>query len=457
LELNVELRWQAAEPRDDGAELAEIDEQVIRWRGVLSEMAQREAATRARLAQIQSSRAGSSPAVSDQRAWLAVGRQLAADLAGEVSRLARAAGSEQCVCRDAHPRLRPIAETLERQLDSLETLIDEQRLTLSAAELSMEATHLAGSQAELRRHVERLLDRRQALTHVAVVPRDESGDSQSAFSAADAQQLQSRRSELEQQRFQLLEQLQTHSRILRDVRAQRETVDRQRAALLSARSIEHVQRELADVQQKLESAANGTEQEKVFIGDDVPSDASDFLAHLTNGDLVQVTFAESGRGASVTNRAGETVRVESLEPAQLDQVYLSLCLASLRAASRQGIWLPLVLDEPFERLDARGAAALAAVLDAFCRQGHQVLVFTGQRAAAERLASYGGTAHDILSRRNANTTTNAQATGSEPTRRATVRKRRPKRLKSNGSTVAANDSVEAMEDKRADANRSDAA
>ena len=36
------------------------------------------------------------------------------------------------------------------------------------------------------------------------------------------------------------------------------------------------------------------------------------------------------------------------------------------------------LDEPFERLDARGTAALVAVLDVFCRQGHQVFVFTRQ-------------------------------------------------------------------------------
>jgi ABC-type sulfate/molybdate transport systems ATPase subunit len=76
---------------------------------------------------------------------------------------------------------------------------------------------------------------------------------------------------------------------------------------------------------------------------------------------------------------------------------LSLCLALLAAAGKKGIHLPLVLDEPFARLDARSTAALAAVLEDFCRLGHQVIVVTGQPAAAERLASVGATFHDMAS------------------------------------------------------------
>ena len=56
----------------------------------------------------------------------------------------------------------------------------------------------------------------------------------------------------------MLEESREHKGKLRDLRAERDTVERQRAALLSARSIEHVQRELADVQRKLEQAAAGT-------------------------------------------------------------------------------------------------------------------------------------------------------------------------------------------------------
>ncbi len=87
--------------------------------------------------------------------------------------------------------------------------------------------------------------------------------------------------------------------------------------------------------------------------------------------------------------------VESLSATERDQVYLSLCLALHSAAAQQGVWLPLVLDDPFVRLDGNGIASLAAVLDGFARQGHQVIVFTGQQAAAERMLSLGVIVHDI--------------------------------------------------------------
>lgn len=412
LELNVELRWQTAETSDWEAQLADLDDEIARWRTTLADLAQREASVRARLAQIQPADGVSAAAVTDQQAWLAVARQLAGDLAGEVARLARASASRQCVCRDAHPRLRPIAETIQRQLDVLESLIDEQQRSFGAAELHVEVDHLGRSQAELRRQLEHLLDRRHGLVRRAkpgrrpavleqvaetVACRDDlRSDADSSCSAADVEQLEQRRMELEQERFELVERLRTHGRKLRDLRAQRDTVDRQRAALLSARSIEHVQRELAAVQQKLERAANadGRHCETAILSDD-PVRASDYLAQLTNGGLVRLQLVEQGRWACVVNRAGNTVSIESLTAAERDQVYLSLCLALHSAAARQGVWLPLVLDDPFARLDASGTAALAAVLDEFSRQGHQVLVFTGQPAAAERLTSLGAPVHDI--------------------------------------------------------------
>jgi uncharacterized protein YhaN len=394
LEVKLDHHRPIAEPRTWEAPRNEVDDHVARVRSMLAELAHREASVRAQLAQLQAAQIGGGAPLPETRTWLAVARQLAADLAGEVARLARASASQQCVCRDAHPRLRPISETIERQLDVLETLMDEHHRSLAAAELQTEVDHLAQSQAELRRHLDRLLERLQSYT---------SGEARSAksnFSAADAEQLESRRLELEQQRFQLIEQLRARTRELRDLRASRETVERQRAALLSARSIEHVQRELTSVQQKLQQAASlcGNAGDPT-VADDNPARASDFLAQLTDGGLVRLTLVEQGRRACVVNRAGQTLRVESLTAPERDQVYLSLCLALLSAARRQAIRLPLVLDEPFERLDARGAAALAVVLDDFSRQGHQVIVFTGQRAAAERLASVGAAVHDIINLR----------------------------------------------------------
>jgi hypothetical protein len=68
----------------------------------------------------------------------------------------------------------------------------------------------------------------------------------------------------------------------------------------------------------------------------------------------------------------------------------------LAAAAEHGIRLPLVLDEPFLRLDAGATAALAAVLDDFCRRGHQVLVFTERTDAVDRLTSLGAAVQSIV-------------------------------------------------------------
>lgn len=416
IELNVELRWQTREA-PDVERPAELDVQIARCRQMLSELNERECAARARLAQLQTGRASAAAALFDQQAWIAVSRQLAADLTGEVARLARASASQQCVCCDAHPRLRPIAETIERQLAVLEKSVDEQRQAVCASELAIEVENLTRAQVELRRHLEHLLDCSQAQLRGSAMARQEGGAPTTVFSAADAEQLESRRLELEQDRFRLVEQVNSAAKKLKVLRGERDAVERERAALLSARSIEHVQRELAQVQKKLEEASHGTPDAEAPAAAEYLNQASDYLAQLTNGDLRRLMLFNHGRNAVVVNPAGETVTLDLLTAGQRGQVYLSLCLALLSAASRRGVWLPLVLDEVFDRLDARSTAALAAVLDGFSRQGHQVLVFTRQKEVAERFVSIGADTRDMIGlRQSALETVPSATTELRPTR-----------------------------------------
>jgi hypothetical protein len=170
---------------------------------------------------------------------------------------------------------------------------------------------------------------------------------------------------------------------------------------LSARSIEHVQRELAHVQKKLEEAGTTTASGETTITEECLLWASDYLAQLTNGDLRRLMLFNQGRNAVVVNERGESIALDLLSAAQRDQVYLSVCLSLLTAASRHGVWLPLVLDEPFERLDSRATAALAAVLEGFARQGHQIVLFTQRTDAAERLAAVGAEMRDMIDLRRA--------------------------------------------------------
>jgi hypothetical protein len=64
--------------------------------------------------------------------------------------------------------------------------------------------------------------------------------------------------------------------------------------------------------------------------------------------------------------------------------------------------LPTILDEPFGRLDGHATAAVAAVLDAFSRDGHQVLLFTSQPIAIDRLESLGATFFNVVDSRRWN-------------------------------------------------------
>ena len=398
LELNVELRWHTQETPDTERP-ATLEVQVTRCRQILAELNERESALRAQLAQTQTTRPNAAAVLVEQQTWLAISRQLAADLSGEVARLARASASQTCVCRDAHPRLRPISETIERQLSVLEKSVTEQQQAANAAQLAIEVDHLARAQGEMRRHLEHLLDRSQdQLRGTALARQNECGVT-TVFSAADAEQLESRRLELEQDRFRLANEVNTIAKRLKVLRGERDAVERERAALLSARSIEHVQRELAHVQKKLAEAGPSAAFGEESVADECLMWASDFLAQLTNGQLRRLMLLNQRRSAVVVDQHGETFAVQLLTAAQRDQVYLSLCLALLTGASRHGIWLPLVLDDPFERLDASATAALAAVLDSFSQHGHQVLVFTGQKEAAERLVAIGADTRDMISLR----------------------------------------------------------
>ena len=330
LELNIELHRQWDAPADQGPQLAELDAQIAHWRTVLGDLSQREAAVRGQLSQIKPAQGPLPATLTDQAAWLTVARQLAADLSGEVARLARASDSKRCVCGDAHPRLRPIAETIERQLDVLETLIADERSGLRAREFEAEIDNLGRTQAELRHYLEQLLDRREALSRttspsqsvVALPAGGETGD------------VAARATRIQQRYIQLPRTPSSSNRdgwnwnrsdsiwwgsceirlaTLRKLRSQRDAVERERAALLSARSIEHVQRELADVQRRIGTGGDRPRPaRRVAISPASVLQASDFLAQLTDGGIVRMIVEDHARRPCVVDREGRTLPVESL-------------------------------------------------------------------------------------------------------------------------------------------------
>lgn len=135
--------------------------------------------------------------------------------------------------------------------------------------------------------------------------------------------------------------------------------------------------------------------------------ASHFLALLTDGELVRLRLGRGGKACVITHD-GNALAVESLWSTQKDLIYMSLCFALISSLRRHGVRLPVVLDEPFARLDARTAAALVDVLDGLATRGHQVLVFTGRQEAARRFAEIGARVHEMAELQGVRPVTAAQ-------------------------------------------------
>ncbi|MEM8864847.1 MAG: hypothetical protein AAGF31_04805, partial [Planctomycetota bacterium] len=141
----------------------ELESQLEQWRATLAELEAREAEVRSELSAIHPDDAEPSLPLADQRAGLAVARRLTEDLESEVARLARSTASDICVCRDAHPRMNPLVDTLGKQLTRLAELAEQQERALHVQSLRSEAAHLSRSQDDLRKQLDHLLERRQTL------------------------------------------------------------------------------------------------------------------------------------------------------------------------------------------------------------------------------------------------------------------------------------------------------
>ena len=391
---------------------ADLDEQIGRWRAALAELERRRVELHTQRAQLQPNETSMEILLVDQRAYLVATRQLFADLQGEVARLARANQSDECVCGDAHPRIRPIMATLMEQLDALEALADQQERTTHATELEAEADHLARSQVELRSQLEHLLDRRQSLDRStrrrstvwpvrsapAAAPATARRNGLALCATTPLDELASRRIELWRERGRLHDELARLEPRLRNLRVERDEVERQRTEVLSLRANRELEQQLAEVQQELERSMNAPQHSAATVPFPVGvGQASDFLAQITDGELVQLRPGRHQADVYVVNRCGDSRQLDSLSPAERDQVRLSLCLAMLTACGQRGIRLPLIMDDPFQRLDGRETTALTAVIDEFARRGQQLLLFTAQPSAVERFAALGAQLHDMAS------------------------------------------------------------
>ena len=414
-------------------ELEQLDAQIGRCRQTLSDLQSREATVRRELAEVHpDGTADSASSLADQRATVGVFERLLDDLDAEVSQLARSHEPGRCIGCDSHARISPVAQMLRQQLYALCGQVTEQERTVRRIQLQAEARQLSRAQTDLSEQLEHLLQRRQEQVHAAqlvyrpvvLLPQSPAASHCHCHGhaefvrSADAMLLartnrgqqetvaRTTRTELEHQRNELRAVCDALHQEIKSLEARWQSLQRDRAQTAARSTLDELRAELQqleiDIARVVQAAATPTLSQELHAAPHRgPWKASDALAQLTDGRLVQIRTNREGHGATIIDREGRVLPLAELTPAQQDQLYLALTLALTSSLSARGIDLPLFLDEPFLRQESRDAAAMAGVLHEFARQGRQVVVFTEDREAARRFESLGDEVRDLDALRRA--------------------------------------------------------
>ena len=403
-----------------------LDAEIARCRQTLSDLQSRDATVRRELAEVHpDGTADSADCLADQRATVGVFERLLDDLDAEVSQLARSHEPGRCVGCDSHARLSPVVQMLRQQLYTLCGQVTEQERTIRRVQLHAEVRQLARAQTDLSEQLEHLLQRRQSLVHesqlaqrpVVMLPQAPATTHCQCHGHAEfvrdadamllgrsdrtrrEQAAHALRIEHERQRDDLRAACDALQQEIEALEMRWQRLQRDRAQATERSSLDELRREVERLEAEIHRALNGAVPTVVTASSAAPHrrvwKASDALAQLTDGHLAQIRMNGEGRDATIVDREGRTLTLAELNAAQRDQLYVALTLALVSSFTNRGVDLPLILDEPFLRQDARGAAAMVGVLDEFARQGRQVIVFTENREAVRRFESLGVVARDL--------------------------------------------------------------
>lgn len=424
-ELAVRLRHSSLESRTnehghhlairDKAELGDLDSRIARCRKVLSELQTRSASVQAELAQAGPDGAADSvTCLTDGRVTLGLVERLLNDLDAEVAQLARADVSVRPIGADAHARFTPLANMLRQQLYTLCGQWTEQERRTRRQQLLAESKQISRAQADIGEWLEQLLARRESLVQQALSTsrpvilspqppvieycqcehHQQFVGSSESVSPEEVEQLQSEQARLRHERTRLLDELAVLSREISRIETTWSELQQERAGLIGGATIEAKRAELDRLESILQKALSvkvhdpGRRAAKNWL-------ASDVLAQLTDGQLVQIRLKREAAAASVVDNEGRSLSPEQLSPAQRDQLYLALTLALVSSYASRSIRLPLILDEPFLRLDEAASGVMAGVLEEFARAGHQLLIFTEDHCARRTLESHSRRVFDL--------------------------------------------------------------
>ena len=396
-------------------QLAKLDTEIAKCQNSLGDFQSCEKAVRTELAQLGADgTADSVSCLADGRATLGVLERLLSDMDAEISQLARAGEPGRGVGHDSHARLLPVSQLMRQQVYTLCGQLTEQQHCERRRQLTAEIRQLQHLQSGLGERLEQLLEQRQSIVRqtqlagqpVLFVPQPPATDhcrcaSHGHFVQQSESMVLGRADSgrnKDEAHHQLGELQRAHGEVGDELAALQLEIDRhntrwkvlqgERVHLIGSAVIQQKQTELGRLEKKIEQLLQVAETPTALQRPGTWH-ASDVLAQLSGGDLVQIRLERNNLRATVIDRSGQTLEIDRLTPPQHDQLYLALTLSLVSDYGARGIRLPLVLDEPFLRQDAPHAATMAGVLDEFARAGHQVLIFTEDREARRRFAGLG--------------------------------------------------------------------
>ncbi len=218
--------------------------------------------------------------------------------------------------------------------------------------------------------------------------------------------LQKERTQLASLEFQLQELTSTVAR--RDAESQELEIRhadlvRQRESLLNGASLVDVDLQVRAIDSELDSLnkefnalRQRLELNREYVAlppDPVLERACRWLGQITSGDLTQVFLGEpfvtaervSQIEIQVRDRFGKVLNLSALEPYRQDQVYLSLILAAKEQLTLQGVEVPTIIDDAFNRIPSDQATATLTCLNEFAAAGHQVVALTQHRYLSDRI------------------------------------------------------------------------
>lgn len=117
--------------------------------------------------------------------------------------------------------------------------------------------------------------------------------------------------------------------------------------------------------------------------------ASRLFNRMTRGRFSNIWTPLDRRELRIEDDRQANYTVEQLSCGTREQLFLAVRLALVEDLARQGIALPMVLDDVFVNFDEQRAEAAADVLLEFANQGHQVLFFTCHKHLADIFAARG--------------------------------------------------------------------